>query len=313
MSDSHATDLRSSRSVPPGESAAARDTRALLDASDAGAPRKPENRLGTVQELMRQVWDEVSAQQAEIEALREQVADARDAAEHALSEQKESERAAADREAELSADVRAKAEEIRFLGAQQALATAEVRRLHDALNGAKGTAARTEPSRPEAKPAPVRPVPRPDPPPVPAEAPRQTRRPEPSPPPAEETVTLEALYRTFCREAGGLNSNPELFATSLRRAFPAAEVRTVYRDADSPARPIVLTAERRGNSAVPFWAVSVDGHHGLVPQPMGTDQFRELAPCFTGQAAPASLAEIDPAPLSTFGAGFELTRPGRVA
>lgn len=304
---------------PARPSAAARDARALLDASDAEALGDA-GRTTRLSALMESVWAEIQAQQDEIAELRARLADATEAAEHAVAGQRTAESAAADREADLRTELRDKAEEFAILTSRATRQQAEIQSLRDDLEAARddATRARQRAAHPattadEARPSPRPSAPRPAPRPVAEAPPAEATRPAPPPAPPAEPPTIESVYRTFCRAAGGLNSRVEIFASTLSAAFPTSDVRTVYRDADSPARPVVLTTERQGNSAVPFWAVSVEGRHLLVPQPMGADQFRELAPCFTGQAAPASLAEIEPAALATLGGGFVLDAPGHVS
>lgn len=124
---------------------------------------------------------------------------------------------------------------------------------------------------------------------------------------------LAAAFRQWCREGGALNGNPDLFADLLGEFLPDADVRTFFRDADSPARPVVLTDAPEASSAVAYWVVSHDGRHRLLPQPMGPHQFRELAPCFTGDAAPATLTDIEPAEIRPTAGGFELVQPGHAA
>jgi hypothetical protein len=141
---------------------------------------------------------------------------------------------------------------------------------------------------------------------APAASGSKGRRPEPAP---EDVLAQQFLE--WCWRSGGVLGRIERFAEALHQALPGAAVARVYRDADSPARPVELRAGG-GASPVEYWAVSADGRHWLLPQPLSAGQFRELPPCFEGAAAPRELRDVVPAALRPSGAGFTLDVPGRV-
>lgn len=135
--------------------------------------------------------------------------------------------------------------------------------------------------------------------------------------PAEITMpaTGDPLGEAFvgwCRKAGGLASHLDLFTQNLADVLPSAQVQLLYRDADTPTRPIRFTTHLAGASAIAFWGVSYDGQHRLLPQPLGPGQFRELAPVFGGASTPRELRLVVPAVLQPYGSSFELVEPGRV-
>ena len=126
-----------------------------------------------------------------------------------------------------------------------------------------------------------------------------------------EGVIAEA-FRSWCAAASPVVGKVEFFGGHLRQILPEASVAAVYRDANSQAQPVVFRASG-GSSPVEYWLVLADGRHWLLPQPLGGAQFRELAPCFDGTAAPSTLAHVRPADVRAVGGQFELTRPGEVA
>lgn len=139
--------------------------------------------------------------------------------------------------------------------------------------------------------------------------------PTPTPAPTAPRSAADAVADTFvahCTQAGGLVSRPELFAQQLAGLLPGATVEVVYRDLDTPARPIAFDAVG-GNSPAAHWLVRAGLDLLLVPQPQGAQQFRDLAPVFEGQAVPASLLYVTPARVTAQGMAYVLTQPGRVA
>ena len=131
------------------------------------------------------------------------------------------------------------------------------------------------------------------------------------PVPAEGAV-VQNVFLAWCRDARPIVSQVRFFAEAVRRALPDATVDAVYRDANSQASPVTLRPSG-GASPVEYWRVGVGGQHWLVPQPLGPAQFRELAPCLSGTATPATLARLLPARLVASGDVFTLDRPGHVS
>ena len=152
-----------------------------------------------------------------------------------------------------------------------------------------------EAALPESRPAPAGPSP-----------PEMAAAPVPA-----ETV-LADVFRAWCRAARPVVGRVEFFTEHVRQAIPGAFVSAVYRDANSQAQPVTFRA-RGGSSPVEYWLVSHAGRHALLPQPLGAQQFRELAPCMDGAATPAALREVEPAEVRPVGDQFELVRAGRVA
>ena len=131
-----------------------------------------------------------------------------------------------------------------------------------------------------------------------------------APVPAE--TVLAGVFQAWCLAARPVVGRVEFFAEHVRQAVPDATVAAVYRDANSQAQPVTFRA-RGGSSPVEYWLVSHAGRHALLPQPLGAQQFRELAPCMDGAATPAALREVEPAEVRPVGDQFELVRAGRVA
>ena len=134
----------------------------------------------------------------------------------------------------------------------------------------------------------------------------------PAEPVSAEVARIEDVFRTWCRDARPVVSQVRFFAEAIRRVLPEATVEPVYRDAYSQASPVVLSAHG-GASPTEYWCVGVGGRHWLVPQPLGPTQFRELAPCLSGVATPATLARLQPAGLHARGDTFTLTHAGTVS
>ena len=139
--------------------------------------------------------------------------------------------------------------------------------------------------------------------------------PPPVAPPAPSRSPVDAVAVTFadwCRSRGGLVNRRELFAAELSGAVPGASVEAVFRDLDTPARPVRFDG-KGGLSPAEYWLVRLGGDRLLLPQPQGPGQFRDLAPVFEGHATPASLGSVAPAHVREEGGVFVLTQPGRVA
>ena len=130
--------------------------------------------------------------------------------------------------------------------------------------------------------------------------------------PSSVEAAIAEAFRVWCIAASPVVGKVEFFGSHLRQILPGATVSSVYRDVNSQSMPVVI---RRTSGVIPVehWLVVADGRHWLLPQPLGGAQFRELAPCFEGSAAPATLAHVRPADVRAVGDQFELTRAGEVA
>ena len=153
--------------------------------------------------------------------------------------------------------------------------------------------------------------------PAPTAAPVQTpSAPTAAPPtpaaPQSPTDRVADLFVQWCQTRGGLVSRRELFAADVASAVPGASVDAVYRDLDTPARPIRFDG-KGGMSPAEYWLVRVGGDRVLLPQPQGPGQFRDLAPVFDGSATPGTVGSVTPATVREEGGAFVLDRPGRVA
>ena len=117
-------------------------------------------------------------------------------------------------------------------------------------------------------------------------------------------------FAAWCRRNRALVSRPYLFASFLKTAAAGldVDVTPVYRDRAAS----VPTFRSEAVDGVEHWLVRIGPATVLLPQPLSAAQFRELAPCFTGEATPETLAGITPATVSAEGTAHVLAAPGRV-
>ena len=260
-------------------------------AQRADSIREATYALEYLSDAVQGLWDELDAARsalAHAEQERDQALRERDQAQSQAD-------AVADALAEARSDVQSAHETARVLREQ-------VEALNEEIQLAR-LAAAPRPSAPQrAAQAPPAPPP-----------PRQPAPPQqaaPQPPPA----TAADGFLDWCHRGGGLVNRVEHFERALAAALPGASVRAVYRDSDSPARPVRLTTSP-GVSPVQYWAITHDGALTVVPQPVNPSQFRELAPCFEGRRVPVGAAPARP-PRRPRGRRGRVRRhpgPGRVA
>lgn len=132
---------------------------------------------------------------------------------------------------------------------------------------------------------------------------------------SKEERQLAQAFADWCQQGGTLVSRVTNFGTALKSILPGANVVTMSRDMDSPARPIELKTDNVVSPAE-YWVVSLGMQHWLLPQPQGSTHFRELSPCFESQRTninPSSLQQIKPGRLQSTGAGMQLVEVGVVA
>ena len=117
-------------------------------------------------------------------------------------------------------------------------------------------------------------------------------------------------FAAWCRRNRALVSRPYLFASFLKSAAAGMEVEVtpVYRDRAATAP----TFRADALDGVEHWLVRIGPATVLLPQPLAPGQFRELAPAFTGDATPETLAGIVPAAVTAEGSAHVLVTPGRV-
>ena len=117
-------------------------------------------------------------------------------------------------------------------------------------------------------------------------------------------------FAAWCRRNRALVSRPYLFASFLKSAAAGMEVDVtpVYRDRAAPAP----TFRADALDGVEHWLVRIGPATVLLPQPLAPGQFRELAPAFTGDATPETLAAVVPAEVAAEGGAHVLVTPGRV-
>ena len=79
-------------------------------------------------------------------------------------------------------------------------------------------------------------------------------RPQAAEPVSAEAAVLEGVFLAWCKDARPVVSQVRFFAEAVRRALPGATVDAVYRDANSQASPVMLSAQG-GASPVEYWRV----------------------------------------------------------
>jgi hypothetical protein len=130
--------------------------------------------------------------------------------------------------------------------------------------------------------------------------------------PTDEEVQIGQAFRSWCGKGGPMISRVTMFGSFLQDVVPGVQVKAVNRDMDSPAEPIELH-ERSVVSPAEYWLISTGSRYWLLPQPQSSAHFRELAPCFEGDASPGSVRSIFPAAVRLRGGAFVLDRSGRIS
>lgn len=133
--------------------------------------------------------------------------------------------------------------------------------------------------------------------------------------PASQAPASQALaeaFRAWCTSGSAVVSKATFFGNALKQALPGATVAVVYRDGQTQSVPVVLRAAQ-GVLPAEYWAVAHGSRHWLLPQPLSAGQFRELDPCFDGNATPETLRDVRPAEVRTVGSAYEIVQTGRVS
>lgn len=132
-----------------------------------------------------------------------------------------------------------------------------------------------------------------------------------APPETGPAALAATAFVSWCTRNRALVSRPYLFAAFLKGEAGGAEVEVtpVFRDR-AMAAP---TFRSQTVDGVEHWLVRVGSATVLFPQPLSSAQFRELAPCFDGQATPETLTSVRPARVAAEGGVHVLKEPGRVS
>jgi hypothetical protein len=124
---------------------------------------------------------------------------------------------------------------------------------------------------------------------------------------------LADVFVAWCKTLGAHARPPAQFEQALQKHLPMASVESVYRDLHSPIRPVRFD-RLGGASPVEHWLVATNGTCWLLPCPIGTEAFRDVAPIYEGgHVAPRDLRHVEPARVRPDGDGFALVQPGRIA
>ena len=98
-----------------------------------------------------------------------------------------------------------------------------------------------------------------------------------------------------------------MFSDHLKEAESGASVEVVERDQNEHGT--IFTDDPR--DPVEYWKVTMDGDAWVYPQPR-RGGFRELDPCFEGDATPQTIRKITPATLQRDGSRYVLDQKGTV-
>lgn len=119
-------------------------------------------------------------------------------------------------------------------------------------------------------------------------------------------------FVAWCRQGTPLMNRVDFFEKHLRTAQPEASARAVFRDSYAQAATVRFDAQG-GAAPAEFWLVTVGPDTVVFPQPLGAQQFRDLAPVFDGTATPQTVQAVTPARVRDEGGAVVLSAPGRVS
>ena len=109
---------------------------------------------------------------------------------------------------------------------------------------------------------------------------------------------ISDAFVSWCKKGDAMIHKYRHFEKVLQQSLPGASVQRIYRDAASPAVPVVFQEKEGLKQPAEFWMIAsaYEKTLFLLPQPIEPDNFSECDRVFIGSTLkPCQLHEIEPA------------------